>query len=111
MNRRQAKKQYKKLYGCRPTGKWRYMTQKKIVKKNADATAERIKADIERWARGEVRDNISQMLFAENCLADLIVAGEIAPKKTQKIVTTTERLAENRKNNKGIHWRKARRYR
>lgn len=111
MNRRQAKKQYKKLYGCSYAGKWRYMAKKKIVKKNADTTAEKLRENIEKWAHGEVRDSIRPIFSAKSCLADLIIAGEIKPKETQKIVTTTEKLAENRKNNKGMHWRRVRRYR
>ena len=111
MNRRQAKKQYKKLYGCSHAGKWRYMAKKKIVKKNADTTAEKLRENIEKWAHGEVRDSIQPIFSAKSCLVDLIIAGEIKPKETQKIVTTTEKLAENRKNNKGMHWRRVRRYR
>ncbi len=84
MNRRQAKKQYKKTYGHNPTVKeWRFVPPGKEIG----------------WAEG--------ILKTINLLSELIgmLKGE------EPVVVTARSLTERRKYNPGNAWRKARRYR
>lgn len=103
MNKRQAKKLYKKIHGCNPP-EGRIPA---VLLRDSNKTKKRSENNmineyemIRAW-RKNIRDIRSQ-------ISGLI---EGIKGKGDPVIITTRRLSENRKKNKGTAWRRARRYR
>ncbi len=103
MNKRQAKKLYKKIHGCNPP-EGRIPA---VLLRDSNKTKKRSENNmineyemIRAW-RKSLRGISSQI----NGLIEGIKG------KGDPVIITTRRLSENRKKNKGTAWRRARRYR
>lgn len=103
MNKRQAKKIYKKIHGHNPP-EGRIPA---VLLRNPNKTKKRTENNmineyemIRTW-----RKNIRQIRSEINGFIEGIRG------KGDPVIITTRRLSENRKKNKGTAWRKARRYR